>query len=86
MYKILGVQKSKGEYNGHNYDNIKFHCSCKVSNEHLVGEQVETISVTRVFYEEFIVLAFSELVGKSANIFFDKKGKVIVFDVLPDKK
>lgn len=85
MYKILGVQTSKGSYNGFDYDNIKFHCAKNSDSDYILGQEVEIITVSKKFYDNNINFELSDLVGKSCKVFYNKKGKVDIFEVI-DKK
>ena len=44
MYKIVGVQRSSGEYNGMKYDNYRVHML--TNNDNCVGQQcvIEKVS------------------------------------------
>lgn len=85
MYNILGVQSSKGSYNGFDYDNIKFHCSKLSDSDYVVGCEVEVVTVSRKFFENNINVPMSDLLGKQCQVYYNKKGKVDVFQVI-DKK
>ncbi len=88
MYKIVGIQRSSGEYNGMKYDNYRVHML--THNDTCVGQQcvIEKISVSdmSIILEEVAdikkkdVCSIDDLINMQVNtIIYNKYGKAVSF-------
>lgn len=70
---IVGIQTSKGEFNGVQYDNVKIHClvPADVSKGHL-GQLTEVVKVPKVLFDSSGVD-----IGDDINPMYDRYGRVI---------
>lgn len=70
---VVGIQASKGEYNGVQYDNVKLHClvEADVSKGHQ-GQLTEVVKIPKVLFDESTVS-----IGDEITPLYDRYGRVI---------
>lgn len=70
---VVGIQASKGEFNGVQYNNVKLHCltPADVSKGHQ-GQLCDVIKVPKVLFDESGVSIGDEISPK-----YDRYGRVI---------
>lgn len=88
MYKIVGVQRSSGEYNGMKYDNYRVHML--THNDNCVGQQcvIEKVSINDMTdiltglcsIKKKDVCSIDDLINMQVNtIMYNKYGKAVNF-------
>lgn len=75
MLTVLGFERSKGEYQGFNFDNLKLYCESDVERDSLTGSAVETIKVP------FANLDFTPKVGDVIKPVYNRFGKVEAIEI-----
>lgn len=83
-YEIVGIQQKRGEYEGRPYDNTLLHVLS--TNVNIIGKKVDTIKVKTAVFQGLLKdcgCASDGLIGKSADISFDRYGNLEYFDMLP---
>ncbi len=70
---IVGIQTSKGEFNGVQYDNVKIHCLVPAdSSKGHQGQLTEVVKVPKVLFDSSGVV-----IGDDINPMYDRYGRVI---------
>ena len=72
-YQIVGVQRKKGSYEGHEYDNTYLHVLGK--NLNVSGMMCDTIKMKTAMYNSVLLengIGDTDIVGRAADISFDK--------------
>ena len=74
---ILGIARSKGEYEGNSYDNINFHCQDD-TKEILAGTFTEVVKVKSTVLKHQFGDGYdvTELLGQDVLFSYDRYGKV----------
>lgn len=80
MYKVLGVNASSGNYQGHDYSKLKLHCQ-KEFDEKItgaVGVSVEVVSVDLSNVQELLSSFggdYSKFIGRTIDVYYNRYGK-----------
>ncbi len=83
-YEIVGIQQKRGEYEGRPYDNTLLHTLS--TNVNIIGKQVSTIKMKTAVFQSILKdcgCASDGLIGKTADIAFDRFGNLEYFELLP---
>lgn len=83
-YQIVGIQQKRGEYEGRMYNNTLLHALC--ANVNVIGEQASTIKMKTEVFQNILrdcKCTPDALVGRKADITFDRYGNLEYFDLLP---
>lgn len=83
-FEIVGIQQKRGEYEGRAYDNTLLHALS--TNVNIIGKQASTIKVKTVVFQNILKdcgCASDGLIGKIADITFDRYGNLEYFEMLP---
>lgn len=87
-YEIMGIQRKQGEYGGRPYDNTILHTLS--SNVNVTGKQADTIKVKTTVFQNILKncgCTPNDLLGKTADIAFDRYGTLEYFDLAsPNRK
>ena len=70
MLTVLGYERSKGEYQGFNFDNLKLYCESDVKRDSLTGSAVEVVKVP------YANLDFDVQIGDVIKPIYNRFGKV----------
>lgn len=72
---VVGIQRSKGEYNGFKFDNYKLHCLVPASSDkEQEGQLCEIVKVPVAMFE-----ASKVTVGDEITPLYDKFGRLVSF-------
>ena len=83
-YEIVGIQQKRGEYEGRPYDNTLVHALS--ANVNVIGKQVSTIKMKTTVFQNILKecgCAPNGLIGKNADITFDRFGNLEYFELVP---
>jgi len=86
MMKVTGVQRSKGTYQGRDYDNYNIHGLTPFDAESASGHRAEVIKIKRTTLEELLekIPTDKEMfawIGKDVMFYFDKYSNVMHFEM-----
>ena len=81
MSKIIGVQKSVGEYEGYPYSNYRIFCveSFNPNAKDVLGNWCKTYTAKTEIVDRWMAekkLSLQNLIGMNVEMFFDDHGKV----------
>jgi len=82
-FEIVGIQNKRGEYEGRSYDNTFLHALS--TNVNIIGKQVTTIKMKTDVFQNILKdcnCAPNGLIGKTADITFDRYGNLEYFEML----
>ena len=72
-YTVIGLQISKGSFNGFDYDNTKLHCLFDSESQYLNGTGVEIITVSNSFLAKHNI---PNLLNKKIKVYYNKNAKI----------
>lgn len=78
MYKIIGIERRTGTYEGKNYDNMILHVTYHKEAAEVKGECVATLKIKTA-------LCPALNLGDSVDALYDKYGNVAHLSVIPCK-
>lgn len=75
--KIIGIEESKGSFEGKDYHNVIFHCTKPIEAQKGMGFQAKSIKVkSKVLIENFgkqlTLKEITSFVGQEANFYYDE--------------
>lgn len=68
---VVGIQHSKGSYNGYDFDNYKLHCLSPASGQESEGQLCDVIKVPKDLFESSKITVGDEVVP-----FYDRFGRI----------
>lgn len=83
-FEIVGIQQKRGEYQGRTYDNTIVHTLG--SHVGVIGKQAGTVKMKTAVFQGILrdcKCAPDGLIGKIADITFDRYGNLEYFELLP---
>lgn len=89
MYKVMGVQRKSGEFNGIHYDNVVLHClNDTPTTPTIAGDVCEMVKIKAELVGQVFAGAVKndndlrDLVGCTIYPYFDRYGKVNRVDLM----
>lgn len=82
-FEIVGIQQKRGDYEGRAYDNTLVHVLS--TNANIIGKEVSTIKMKTAVFQNILKdcnCAPNNLLGKTADITFDRYGNLEYFELL----
>lgn len=75
ILEIVGIESSQGQYQGFNYNNVKFHC-LNGAKKIIAGTMTEIVKMKSDVY-------MGDLnVGDKVSFIYDKNGRVVSYEVV----
>ena len=89
MYKVMGIQRKSGEFQGNHYDNIMLHClNDTPSTPTMAGDVCEIVKIKAANVGNVFAGAiktdqdFRDLIGMMIYPYFDRYGTCNRIDIL----